>query len=1224
MMKHFRPPVLPGFLLLVFIVVLSSVSLKAQRQIIARPQSTQKFDKPISGQYIVVYKNTDALNAPLTATSNYKERQQFMQKYANATLSKNNISGKKILQVYETALKGFVVNGLTSADVSQLGKDSQIAYIEPDRPVYLNETNSPEPLEIASGCSGPSVVFNGADHAAGLASFGSAAFVSGVAVIANTNGCTPISNAVSGKVAVIDRGTCSYVDKALSAQSSGAIAVIIVNNIAGEAPGMTGTNNAITIPVMSLSLADGNLLKAAIGSGVTEVSLDRRIPTATGPQCTPWGITRVAGGLPAITGRRAWIIDSGIDLTHPDLNVSTTFGAYFIGTSTNDQNGHGTHVAGIIGAKDNGFGVIGVAAGVEVVPVRVFPASGGSAYSVIIAGVNYAAAHAGPNDVVNMSLGGDPSFAIEDAVRNLSDICKVVLAAGNDAKNANFTSPARVNKANIYTVSAMDINGTLASFSNFGNSPVDFSAPGVNVASCFLNGTYAYLSGTSMATPHVTGILLLGSICGTTRVTGDPDGKPDLIAKVYDAADDVDKDGDTFSACSGDPDDFDATVYPGAAEICDGKDNNDDGQIDEGTVCCPEGNSGTLYVNAGATGSNTGTSWTNAFTTLQSAISAAKYCGQITQIWVAKGSYYPATDALDNTNPVDQRTKTFQMKNNLAIYGGFDGTEEPGYNLALRNFVTNETVLSGDIQQDDDFSNNVYNVVLNLPSSGESINASAVLDGFVILGGYADKLVNDELSFPSAYGGGIFNFGSDATITNCIFYSNIAYLGGAVENQSSNTELKNCWFLGNYALLYGGGMENQSSSPRLINCSFLQNGAEYGAGMINGGLSGPTLINCSFSGNGPNSAGGAMYNYASSTPIIRNSILWGNIQEIVSEAGSDAIVYYSIVEGGWSGPGSDNSSVDPRFVSQPVEGSSDIGDISLLACSPAINAGDPSTPSQIAGNLDLAGNNRFFGGGIDIGAYEFQGAPFQVSIAADPGLNINTGGSTTLTASGADAYLWSTMQTTAAITVTPAEATEYSVTGVSGTCSMVVTATVSVGPLPVSLISFSAKKQLNGSVKIDWVTANEVDNAHFILERSKDLKNIESIAKVNPDANAAATHSYNYTDELPYQGTSYYRLKQVDLNGHTTGYTWVSIVIDRTYAVFPNPVKNDQFQLSLDEPENAVLKFYSVDGHVAPLQIIRREAGLMELKLQKKSPPGVYLLKVEERGIIRNYRLVVE
>jgi len=252
-------------------------------------------------------------------------------------------------------------------------------------------------------------------------------------------------------------------------------------------------------------------------------------------QQTPWGISRVNGGVDG-TGKVAYIIDSGIDALHPDLNVDTSrgFNAFTKGKDANiseDKNGHGTHVAGTVGAIDNSFGVIGVAAGATVVPVKVLNSRGNGPYSGIIAGVNHVAAQS-DCDAANMSLGGGYSQAVNDAVIAASANCPFALAAGNESKNASNSSPASANGSNIYTVSSMAQGDNWSSFSNYGNPPVDICAPGSSVYSTYPGDSYRTLSGTSMASPHVCGILLFGSVSTDGTVNGDPDGNADAIA-VY-------------------------------------------------------------------------------------------------------------------------------------------------------------------------------------------------------------------------------------------------------------------------------------------------------------------------------------------------------------------------------------------------------------------------------------------------------------------------------------------------------------------------------------------------------------------------------------------------------------------------------------------------------------------------------------------------------------------
>ena len=198
-----------------------------------------------------------------------------------------------------------------------------------------------------------------------------------------------------------------------------------------------------------------------------------------------------------------------------------------------DDNGHGTHVAGTIAAKNNSIGVVGVAAGATVVSCRVFAGRSGSNAGVIAA-VDYVRANAFANDVANMSLGGGASSALDNAIRSAANGgVYFALAAGNEAQNANNVSPARTNGNRILTISAMDVNSRFASFSNFANPPIDYCAPGVDIESTWTGGGYRSISGTSMATPHVAGILLInnGTVNTQGNVLNDPDGNADRIAR---------------------------------------------------------------------------------------------------------------------------------------------------------------------------------------------------------------------------------------------------------------------------------------------------------------------------------------------------------------------------------------------------------------------------------------------------------------------------------------------------------------------------------------------------------------------------------------------------------------------------------------------------------------------------------------------------------------------
>ena len=189
-------------------------------------------------------------------------------------------------------------------------------------------------------------------------------------------------------------------------------------------------------------------------------------------------------------------------------------------------------MAGIIAAKSNSIDVVGVAPGAPVVSVRVLDSSGAGWISTIVSGVDYVATQASAGDVANLSLGGAGHFqSLHDAVLAAADKgILFAIAAGNDGTSCWDFEPAHVEHPNVFTVSAIDSQDTFASFSNWGNPPVDFAAPGVGILSLGMGGGVATLSGTSMAAPHVAGLLLLGQVIADGTATGDPDGAPDPIA----------------------------------------------------------------------------------------------------------------------------------------------------------------------------------------------------------------------------------------------------------------------------------------------------------------------------------------------------------------------------------------------------------------------------------------------------------------------------------------------------------------------------------------------------------------------------------------------------------------------------------------------------------------------------------------------------------------------
>ncbi|WP_439559024.1 choice-of-anchor Q domain-containing protein, partial [Dyadobacter sp.] len=521
------------------------------------------------------------------------------------------------------------------------------------------------------------------------------------------------------------------------------------------------------------------------------------------------------------------------------------------------------------------------------------------------------------------------------------------------------------------------------------------------------------------------------------------------------------------------------------------------------------------YVVAGATGS--GNSWTDASGDLQSQID---YVGA-EQVWVAAGTYNPSkTD----------RSVSFSMKNGVPIYGGFEGTETDLNQRVLRYPLT--TILSGEIGDEED-TDNSYHVIRN----AAGLTNSAVLDGFMITGGNASGGIADDSGGGMINDGGGENNNCSPLIRNCLFANNRADNGGGA--------------------IYNGGYTNGNSNPTIVNCAFQNNAASKGGAIFNDGSingnSNPSIINCSFQGN-LSPSGGAIGNVSyrgTSRPVLTNCIVWGNggSSTFNNQQGAFILTSYSLFEStvtGYNGGTGNLTTTTSPFVRD--------NNTRLRANAEAIDAGDPNSTSAVNGATDLAGNPRFGGGRIDMGAFEFDAAA-----------------------------------------------------------------------LPVSLVSFTAQVQPDQTVLLKWQTAAEWNNKGYLIERSKDLKNFESVGQVSDVGGSSnLSQGYRFIDTNPYQGTSYYRLKQVDLDGSIHTYSAKSVIIEGNYGVYPNPVVGQQFTLNLDEPTGAILRLYSVTGREISFTHSEISSGSTLIKPGSKLTSGIYLLSVEERGNVRVYRLVVQ
>jgi parallel beta-helix repeat protein len=371
------------------------------------------------------------------------------------------------------------------------------------------------------------------------------------------------------------------------------------------------------------------------------------------------------------------------------------------------------------------------------------------------------------------------------------------------------------------------------------------------------------------------------------------------------------------------------------------------------------------------------------------------------EIWAAAGIYSPTMGT--------DRSATFQLKDGVALYGGFAGTETA---RTQRDPAAHITILSGDIDNNDtqtpiitDLSTETHNTL----NSYHVVTGAtgATLDGFTITAGFT----------ADSNGGGMYNSSSSPTVMHIIFSGNSATYGGGMYNNSSNPTLTDVTFSHNAANPgnSGGGIYNISSSPALTNVTFSNNSAGYGGGLFNhsgsnptltnvtfsgntvshdgGGLfsqvsSSPTLTNVTFSGNtAPAGNGGGMYNYQNS-PQIHNTIFWGNTAggsgaQVYNDIGGNPTLNNSVVQGDYAG-GTNIITADPNLGT--------LGDyggytqtIPLLPGSSAIDAGNSS-------NCTIGSDQRSLNyvGNCDIGAFESQGFSLTISGGNNQSTLINT------------------------------------------------------------------------------------------------------------------------------------------------------------------------------------------------------------------------------------------
>ena len=623
----------------------------------------------------------------------------------------------------------------------------------------------------------------------------------------------------------------------------------------------------------------------------------------------------------------------------------------------------------------------------------------------------------------------------------------------------------------------------------------------------------------------------------------------------------------------------------------------------------------TLFVDADATGAEDGTAWADAYTSLQDALDAAAttVAGEpdTEAIWVAAGTYYPDEGASVTD---DDRSASFALLADVAVYGGFDGTDGAGAGalestLFQRNVLSNPTFLSGDIEQDDPDPDGDGIIAEGDLTGGNSFHVVTVpepagsppparLDGFIVTAGLADG------SFPDNAGGGLFSDDAPVVVVNTTFSGNRAVVGGGahVRDGGKLARFVNVTFSGNRSTGDGGGVLCFSRNLELTNVAVFGNVSEdEGAGLDINQCNNARLAHVTVALNQTDGRGGGLNVDATGVSLV-NAIVWGNTagtdgpQIYVGNARS-ATLDFVLLDGGCAaifenGTGTatctaDILTDDPRFA-PPARTAADApftdADLRLRngsgVMSPAIDAGDDGQiPADVA-DLDLDDNTTedvpfdlnlldrvqsVDGGGTDLGAYESDG-----------------------------------------------------------------------GVLPVEFAHVAAT-QAAGGVVLQWTTLSETANAGFAVERALQPSAGPAGAFVEvgfvPGAGTTtAPQTYRFADDRLPAGpaTVRYRLRQRDFDGATTLSPTVEVRLDvaapALHPVAPHPVRGAAaVRYTLPTAERIDLAVYDVLGRrVATLATGRQAAGTHTARLDGRSwPSGVYLVRLLAGGRAHTQRVTV-
>ena len=636
-----------------------------------------------------------------------------------------------------------------------------------------------------------------------------------------------------------------------------------------------------------------------------------------------------------------------------------------------------------------------------------------------------------------------------------------------------------------------------------------------------------------------------------------------------------------------------------------------------------------IYVNHLASGLNDGSSWENAFTHLPNAIEQATFGSEI---WVAQGVYLP-TDDLD-------AFVSFELKNGVALYGGFVGTETE---RTMRDWELYPSILSGDLMQNDgaDFANmddNAHSVIFS-----DKVDNNTILDGFIISGGNAHD-TNASSQTRGLSGGAWYNeatFGvSNPIARNCIFTSNQAmYYGGVLYNDGGfsgvvNITFENCQFINNRSMDSGGAIYNQGSfggecNPTFTDCVFSNNESIVGSGglFFNNGISGdasPFFTNCIFNNNISGFYGGVAFNIGksmgNSSPVFINCLFYNN----KSESGG---VLYSL--------GSEVGKSNPQLINCTLY--NNFGRFSAGALNN--NGGGVDGVSQASLSNCILWNNRTNGIGPDFKHNYGSTLLTNCLISATDCVDLEVGTEANVVCTNLIFNQYPMFSDTTNGDFSIMEASMARNSGVNDSLpgfiledlaknDRISETTIDLGAyelcgtdciLAIDVIDFFARK-LQQQIELSWTAKLIDESGYFEIEHSTDGLSFEMIKQVAAKKEQASWYQIN--DEKPWNGLNYYRL--LWNNRNTKKQLGEVLVVHFSTIggiVYPNPIQNIACIETSDLIKNATIQLLNTDGK----KILERNFRENRLKLDlAKLEKGVYFVRLVEGGVSVFYRKIIK